>query len=177
MEAAQKSANTIKSVLDNTYVSGAIKIFIILYAVLAAPKLPGWIAKLFHHSVFQVVVFALIAYTATKDVGISLLIAVAFFISFHAYTRHLLHKVANKSKHAVGMVYKTDGVLESNYGKHAAPENNYGKHPDDMTVESGLSKDDTYLKADAEDAKLVDSYIKTANEILPGFSGNEQSAF
>ena len=119
MEAAQKSAKTIKNVLDNVYVSGAIKIFIILYAVLAAPKLPSWIAKLFHHSVFQVVVFALIAYTATKDVGISLLIAVAFFVSFHAYTRHLLNKVANKSKDALGMVYKTDGVLESNYGKSA----------------------------------------------------------
>ena len=167
MDTAQKSARTIKTVLDNVYVSGAIKIFIILYAVLAAPKLPSWISKLFHHSLFQVVVFALIAYTATKDVGISLLIAVAFFVSFHAYTRHLLKKVANKSKDAIGMVYKTDGVLESNYGKGA----------DDMTVESGLSKDDTHIKADAEDAKLVDSYVKTANSILPGFSGNEQSAF
>jgi hypothetical protein len=167
MEAAQKSAKTIKTVLDNVYVSGAIKIFIILYAVLAAPKLPSWISKLFHHSVFQVVVFALIAYTATKDVGISLLIAVAFFVSFHSYTRHLLQKVANKSKDALSMVYKTDGVLESNYGKGG----------DDMTVESGLSKDDAYLKADAADAKLADGYIKTANQILPGFSGNEQSAF
>jgi hypothetical protein len=167
MESAQKSARTIKTVLDNVYVSGAIKIFIILYAVLAAPKLPSWISKLFHHSVFQVVVFALIAYTATKDVGISLLIAVAFFVSFHSYTKHVLKKVAKKSTDALGMVYKTDGVLESNYGKHA----------DDMTVESGLSKDDAYLKADAADAKLADGYIKTANQILPGFSGNEQSAF
>ena len=163
METAQQSAKTIKTVLDNVYVSGAIKVFIILYAVLAAPKLPSWISKLFHHSVFQVVVFALIAYTATKDVGISLLIAIAFFVSFHSYTRHLLNKVSNKSKDVLGMVYKTDGVLESNYG--------------DMSVESGLAKDDAYLKADAADGKLVDGYIKTANTILPGFSGNEQSAF
>jgi hypothetical protein len=169
MEATQKS---VENVLNNVYVSGFIKVFIILYAVLAAPKLPSWIAKLFHHSLFQVVIFALIAYMATKDIGIAVLIAVAFFVSFHTYTRHLLSKVANKSKTALDMVYRTDGILESN-----------GVHPsDDMTVESGLDKDAASLKSDMEDAKVVDAYkqsmsLKPANEVLPGYSGLEHSGF
>jgi hypothetical protein len=169
MEAAQKS---VENVLNNVYVSGFVKIFIILYAVLAAPKLPSWIAKLFHHWSFQIVIFALIAYMATKDISIAILIAVAFFISFHTYTRHVLSKVANTSKSALNMVYKTDGILESN-----------GVHPsDDMTVESGLDKDTTSLKADMKDAKVVDAYkqsmsLKPASEVLPGYSGLEHSGF
>jgi hypothetical protein len=169
MEATQKS---VEKVLNNVYVSGFIKIFIILYAVLAAPKLPSWIAKLFHHSLFQIVIFALIAYMATKDIGIAVLISIAFFVSFHAYTRHLLSKVADKSNAVLGMAYKTDGILESN-GMHIS---------DDMTVESGLEKDTASLKSDMEDAKVVDAYkqsisLKPASEVLPGYSGLEHSGF
>ena len=79
---------TLKGLLDNTYVSGGIQLFIILYAALAAPQLPVSVAKLFHQPAFQLVLFALIAYTATKDIGVSVMLAIAFFVSFQTYKHH-----------------------------------------------------------------------------------------
>ena len=108
---ASNSVRKVKSVLDNVYVSGGVKIFIILYAALAAPQLPAWIAKLFHHALIQVLVFALIAYTATKDIGVSLLLAVAFFVSFHTYTRHLLGSMAGSLTSVVNVNAKDLGSL------------------------------------------------------------------
>jgi hypothetical protein len=111
MSNSSNSLRKVKSVLDNVYVSGGLKIFIILYAALAAPQLPAWIAKLFHHSLFQVLIFALIAYTATKDIGVSLLLAVAFFVSFHSYTRHLLGSMAGSLTSVVNVNAKDLGSL------------------------------------------------------------------
>jgi hypothetical protein len=111
MNNASNSVKKVKSVLDNVYVSGAVKIFIILYAALAAPQLPAWMAKLFHRPLFQVLMFVLIAYTATKDIGVSLLLAVAFFVSFHAYTRHLLGSMAGSLTSVVNVSAKDLGSL------------------------------------------------------------------
>ena len=80
--------SALKGILDNTYVSGGIQLFIILYATLAAPQLPLSLAKMFHMPAFQLVLFALIAYTATKDIGVSVMLAIAFFVSFQTYQQH-----------------------------------------------------------------------------------------
>ena len=118
MSNSSNSLRKVKSVLDNVYVSGGLKIFIILYAALAAPQLPAWIAKLFHHSLFQVLIFALIAYTATKDIGVSLLLAVAFFVSFHSYTRHLLGSMAGSLTSVVNVNAKDLGSLVEEQQQH-----------------------------------------------------------
>jgi hypothetical protein len=86
--------SALKGFLDNNYVSGGIQLFIILYATLAAPQLPVSMAKLFHVPAFQLVLFALIAYTATKDIGVSVMLAIAFFVSFQTYQRHQIATTA-----------------------------------------------------------------------------------
>lgn len=163
----------VKSTLDNVYVSGLIKIFIILYAALAAPKLPEWIARLFHHPAFQIVFFALIAYTATKDLSISLLLAVAFFVSFHSYTRFVLGKVVDTSKKILHMNDRHDDT-SSDYVK-------YGQLDGDV-VAAALARDTRFLKAEQEDSKVIDAYkMSHANKPsageLPGLSRSEASEF
>ncbi len=165
----------VKNTLDNVYVSGLVKIFIILYAALAAPKLPEWIARLFHHPAFQVIFFALIAYTATKDLGISLLLAIAFFVSFHSYTRFVLGKVVDTSKKLLHMNGKhDDSSSASDYVK-------YGQLDGDV-VAAALARDTRFLKAEDEDSKVVDAYKmsyagKPSAGELPGLTHSEASEF
>ena len=86
-------SSNILHLMDNSYLYSLAKLFIILYAVIIAPKLPDHIAKLFHQSIFQIIIFATITFLATKDVTMSILLTIAFFISFHSYTRHLYNQV------------------------------------------------------------------------------------
>jgi hypothetical protein len=163
----------IKNTLDNVYVSGFVKIFIILYAALAAPMLPKWIAKLFHQPAFQIVFFALIAYTATKDLSISLLLALAFFVSFHSYTRFVLSKVVDNSKKLLHINRKHDDT-SSEYVK-------YGQLDGDV-VNAALARDDAFLKADMESSKVIDAYKlshagKPSSGELPGLTRSEHSDF
>jgi hypothetical protein len=189
---------SIESVLNNTYVAGFIKVFIILYAVLAAPKLPAWIAKLFHHSIFQIIIFALIAYTATKDISISILIALAFFVSFHSYTRHLLSKLASKTKSiavkakdaakdvavkAEHSIIDSKTITSSEKFENLVKDNDYVQYGrlNVDNVADGLSHDEQSLKSDETDSTLPDLYKESlakhpASNELPGFGGNDYSA-
>jgi len=184
--------SAIESVLDNTYVSGFIRIFIILYAVLAAPQLPPWIAKLFHHSVFQIVMFALIAYTATKDISISILIALAFFVSFHSYTRHLITRLSKRTRRVQKDAPSVDSTastksepVKAEKFENAPKEPAYVQYNGlgvQQVQDEGLRYDEASLSSEDSDAKLADPYQKSiaahpASGSLPGFGGTDYSAF
>ncbi len=69
------------SFLDNPYAKNIIKMLLVLYAGLAAPRLPSFLASLFNNALFRIVVLFLIAYLGLKDTTIALLSAVAFTLS------------------------------------------------------------------------------------------------
>ena len=73
--------NNSLSFLDNPYAKNIIKMFLVLYAGLAAPRLPAFLANLFNNALFRIVVLFLIAYLGLKDTTIALLSAVAFTLS------------------------------------------------------------------------------------------------
>ena len=60
------------SILDNPYAKNIIKMFLVLYAGLAAPRLPAFHAGLFNNALFRIVVLFLIAYLGLKDTTIAL---------------------------------------------------------------------------------------------------------
>ncbi len=69
------------SFLDNPYAKNILKVFLVLYAGLAAPRLPAFLAGLFNNALFRIVVLFLIAYLGLKDTSIALLSAIAFTLS------------------------------------------------------------------------------------------------
>lgn len=188
-----------ESVLNNVYVSGFLKIFIILYAVLAAPQLPPSISKYFHHPMVQIIIFALIAYTATKDIGISLLIAIAFFVSFHSYTKNLLSRLMSKTKNlfklnvkekyslgnapalsedslldsssiATSSNTKTDKLHQLNSLVDVMP---YNEPREINSVQNGLLKDQETIASNVADAQLLDPYkasMVPSSSNLAGFN-------
>ena len=76
MEAAQ-------NFLKNQYVNAALTVFLISYACLARPQLPSFLARLFESSLFRLVFLFLLAWIASRDAQVALLVAVAFVITMN----------------------------------------------------------------------------------------------
>lgn len=83
MSLAQLQQMAMKSlkVLDNKYVAGMVRVFLVLYASLVAPQLPSGLVSLFKNPVFKVLVLFLIVYVGMKDPTVALLVAVGFTVS------------------------------------------------------------------------------------------------
>lgn len=67
--------------LENEYVAGALTLFLIVYASMAAPSLPSYISKLFSNSVFKVIMFFLIVYMYNKKASVALISALALMMA------------------------------------------------------------------------------------------------
>lgn len=66
--------------LDNPYVFGALALVIILYGNTFGRPVPLFIKNLFQHPVFQIILFSLIAYRATHNPPVAVIIAITFLL-------------------------------------------------------------------------------------------------
>ena len=73
----------IKTQLQNPYISGILNMLLILYAGLIAPELPDFIKSFFNSSFGKVIIVALIAITANKNISVSLLIAISYILTLN----------------------------------------------------------------------------------------------
>nr|QBK88942.1 MAG: uncharacterized protein LCMiAC02_00350 [Mimivirus LCMiAC02] len=78
----------VTDVNKNKYVSSAIALFLILYAGLAAPKLPRRFAKIFENPIVKLIIFFLIAYTAKKDPNVAIIAAIALMVSLYTLSKY-----------------------------------------------------------------------------------------
>lgn len=90
------ATDSLNVALDNPYVKALVLIFVIFYAGLAAPKLPKPIAKLFDFTAFKILVLALILLANQFDPSLSLMVAVAFFVSLQTLTRYKVMETASE---------------------------------------------------------------------------------
>jgi len=67
--------------LENQYIAGGLKLFLVLYAAMIAPKLPIFMEDALRNSLVKMLLLFLIIYTGSKDPMLSLLIAVGFVLS------------------------------------------------------------------------------------------------
>lgn len=101
------------SVVDrNEYVSAIVTLFLILYAGLAAPRLPMHIARLFEHPLFQLLIFFLIIYSAQRSPTVAIVAAIGLMVSLNTLTRHKMNnqlvQVLQQQSHRL-MEGMTDG--------------------------------------------------------------------
>ena len=80
--------NTMNMLESNVYFSTLLKLFLVMYAGMAAPKLPSVVANLFDYNIFKVFILFLVLATSKFDVGLSIMIAVAFFVSMTTLNKY-----------------------------------------------------------------------------------------
>jgi hypothetical protein len=78
------------SALDNIYINTGLKVFIGLYAALAAPNLPSVVRDLFGNTIFRILWAFLIILVATKDSGLALMLAIAFVVTLFSISKYQL---------------------------------------------------------------------------------------
>jgi hypothetical protein len=76
--------------LSNIYINTGLKVFIGLYAALAAPNLPPMLQDLFGNVFFRILWAFLIILIATKDAGIALMLAIAFIVTLYSINKYQL---------------------------------------------------------------------------------------
>lgn len=72
--------NGLTSLLQNQWFTAFASLFLILYASLARPDLPLWVARLFDNPFFRLFVLFSIAYAASKNVTIAVVTAITFAV-------------------------------------------------------------------------------------------------
>ena len=146
MDTLQGYLNTLnfnlQQTLANPYVASLLLIFFIMYAGLAAPNLPGPIARLFDFTVFKILVLALILYVNNFSPQIAIVVAVGFFLSLQTLSRSKVFDLAGeitRVKRLIGLKNATNGDDETTVGEEGVDEvAHYGLEDTDTQV-SGLA--------------------------------------
>jgi hypothetical protein len=77
---------------DNDYVKSGISLFLVLYAGIAAPRLPEYVAKLFDYTVVKLIIFFLILYVARHDPTIAIIASIGVLISLMTLSSYKFNK-------------------------------------------------------------------------------------
>merc|ERR1712072_256562 len=78
----------LKSVYSNKTANAVIGLFLVLYASLAAPKLPKSVAQIFGNKIFKMIFLFLVAYMASRNVSVAIVAAVALVVSMQTFSFH-----------------------------------------------------------------------------------------
>lgn len=102
------------SVINNEYVSAALSVVLVVYAGMAAPQLPERVARLFENTLFRVLVFFLIAYTARKDASVAAIAAIGLMVSLQTLNRYNLNRALGGLVSGISSVvnYAGDEVVD-----------------------------------------------------------------
>jgi len=76
--------------MDNTYLSAIIKVLLIMYGCIIAPKLPTSVLRLLDNTFVKILFVILIIFMAKRDLGISLLIAIGFILTLQLINQNKL---------------------------------------------------------------------------------------
>jgi hypothetical protein len=76
-----------------------VGMLLVLYAAMAAPKLPESVAKVFNNSYFKIGIMFMIGYLANRDPSTSIIVAVALFVTLQTASSHdNVNKIVNAVK-------------------------------------------------------------------------------
>jgi hypothetical protein len=161
LEAFDNLVKSNLSYLDNEYVTAALSLFLIIYAGLAAPKLPESVAKLFDYTAFKLVIFFGIVYVSRKNPTVALIASVGLLVSLMTLNRYKLNRemmtvVGNQGS---AEVYDVQGVDEVS-GNYELDQNYADSEVQPMEHESSLSHSleevwNTSLHANVNEASSI----------------------
>ena len=123
--------NVVKRTLDNQYISNALKVFIVLYAAFAAPKLPPSLVNLMDNTLVRIgFAFAIVA-IATQDPSMALILSVAFVITIQTANKYRLVNADLSTNKSGGLswlpsakVQEPEEPEESQDSNQQEPDNN-----------------------------------------------------
>lgn len=133
--------------LNNEYVSTALIIFFVVYASLAAPKLPNNVAKLFNTTWFRFFVFFAIAYIARQNASVAVIAALAVIVTLQTANKLSMNndmkKMVKENEEESMIKYETPRQY---HGKNNMQNTQISSNSNSLKVQQGpttVQEDDT----------------------------------
>ena len=105
--------NKALSMLDeNAHASATLGLFLVLYAGLAAPKLPKNVAMLFDNSAFKLTIMFLIAYMSSKNSSVAIVATVALVVSMQTLSMYQTNDIIMDAVKNKDLVQKSETLAE-----------------------------------------------------------------
>ena len=79
----------IDNILNNEYINIILIVFVILYQCILLPKLPKAMIDIADNTMFKILILTLIAFTANRNLRISLLIAIILLLTLNIANTNL----------------------------------------------------------------------------------------
>lgn len=146
---------------QNEYISTALALFLILYAGVAAPKLPAWFARLFDYTVVKLLVFFLIAYIARGNPTVAIIAAIGLMV-----TLITLNKLSTNQKIA-HLFRRQEAMAADLSASKPAPSPAPVAHPEEHT----LSEHSIAM----EEASIMGPDMQMPSEVLGELHGEMKS--
>ena len=154
--------SVLKSIYSNKVASAVIGLFLVLYAGLAAPKLPRSISKLFGNKVIKIVILFFVAYMSSRNTSISIIAAVALAVSIQTLSRHESTK-------------KVIQAVEEEVMEMETPEELYSESETEETNLNEESDDEVSVEDEISEVEVESESVQQENEevIITGTQGEE----
>jgi len=179
MEVVNKLTHGVTSGLEylnnNRILSTVLGLFLVLYAALAAPKLPKSISSWFDNVWFKLGFMFLIAYMATRDPSVAIISAVALLVTLQTLSAQKTAESVVKSVQDKIEKFSQDKNVEVNVEDVKPVENNNDDtnevQPSDIQAqtEQPLTEQENNATEENDDKKSSCG----APENLVGYDGNE----
>ena len=88
----------LNDILSTPYVTDILKLILLLYASVVAPQLPTKISSWFTNSYVRLAFFALILILATHDIGLSIILTLAYFVTLAYFNKNAVNQIATTGK-------------------------------------------------------------------------------
>ena len=104
-----------QQILNNKYFVGFVTVGTVLYASLARPSLPQWVANLFEHRITKMIFYALIVFLLTQNLQVALVVAIAFYILMSMLREQRIAEGFIEGLQTEGFLNKQIGEIEAFY--------------------------------------------------------------
>jgi len=159
--------NVVKRTLDNQYISNALKVFIVLYAAFAAPKLPPSLVNLMDNTLVRIgFAFAIVA-IATQDPSMALILSVAFVITIQTANKYRLVNADLSTNKSGGLSW-----LPSAQGKKSQEQEQ--EESEEIALEPPKEKEDNNSES-SEKPPLLPHHTNVEKEDMVNMSYSKPS--
>jgi hypothetical protein len=172
--AVETVSETFESISHNKTVTSVLgtvlALFLILYASLAAPKLPKSVADIFDNMWIKLTFMFIIAYVSTKDMMVALMASVALLVTLQAISAHRTSKAVvsqvktkveeafanNEHKDHEDSEDSEDSEDHTDHNNHVEPEtHNTNVHNDTANVHHEIVGHDTGSYAEISTSNVI----------------------
>ena len=161
---------TVTNVLENKNVTAVVSLLLALYAGLAAPALPNVVIKFFDTFIGKVLFIFLIAFVASRNVQVAIMLAVAFVVTLNVANKRYAESFMNLERFDSPMGDDDENEMDDGDSNSGDNEDGDGTDDDDDDNEDGDGADNDDDDDDDDNNETFDSTEEEDEEEEEGFA-------